>query len=148
MKIYNKHDRAGCVQLRRSRKTGTMIGVYHSEQAGLDPDGGAWSTICEKHGTICNHETLKLAKDHAPYVEWCEDCSAPEPALHPTIIEKLRGWHSPAAFCISLTDDEAQQYVDLRLLERMPGELRNFGDDKPSSEQAYRLTEKALDAIR
>lgn len=68
-------ERSGCVQLRRSRKTGTLVGIYRASEAGLDDEGGAWVTVCEDHGTLCNHETRKLAEWHAPSVDWCEDCS-------------------------------------------------------------------------
>jgi hypothetical protein len=69
--------RAGCVQLRRARSTGTLVGVYDGEQAGLDTDDGAspWSTVCEEHSTCVSHRTLALARDHAAAPEgWCEDC--------------------------------------------------------------------------
>jgi hypothetical protein len=72
---YGASDLAGCVQRRRARQTGTEVGVYHSEQAGLDPDAGDWSVVCEPHGAILTTETLKMAKRHAAApLGWCEDC--------------------------------------------------------------------------
>ncbi len=70
-------QRAGCVQLRRARATGTVVGVYDGKAAGFDHDDGAnpWSTVCETHGTIASHPTRALAVSHAADPEgWCEDC--------------------------------------------------------------------------
>lgn len=72
---YSCSGRAGCVELRRSRQSGTVIGIYVAEQAGMDPDGGPWVTICEEHGSLVNHRTLQLARDHrADPQGWCEEC--------------------------------------------------------------------------
>lgn len=65
-------------QSRRSRSTGTRVTLYdtnHQENI-FDPAGGRWVTVCEDHGAICNHQTLQLALDHMPYVQWCEECMA------------------------------------------------------------------------
>lgn len=73
-----REDRAGCRQLRRARSTGTLVGVYDGEEAGLDTDGGRWSTVCEDHGTIIAHDTLTLARYHSSAPEgWCEECMKP-----------------------------------------------------------------------
>lgn len=74
MQTYAFHSLAGCVVQRRSRRTGTLVGLYAAEQAGLDPAGGSWATVCEDHGAIANHATLNLARTHLPAVEWCEAC--------------------------------------------------------------------------
>lgn len=58
----------------KSRITGTTIIVGRADALGLDEDGGAWVTICQDHGSICNHWTLALARAHAPGGEWCDDC--------------------------------------------------------------------------
>ncbi|MFO7894800.1 MAG: hypothetical protein R6U63_13780 [Longimicrobiales bacterium] len=74
---YQHAGRAGCVQLRKAHQTGTMIGVYRNDQAGLDDDDGRlpWSTVCEDHGWIVSHPTLGQARRHAPDpLGWCEDC--------------------------------------------------------------------------
>jgi hypothetical protein len=65
---------AGEVQRRRCQVTGTIVSIYHAATAGLDPAGGPWATICQDHGTICNHRTLDLARAHATTPEWCEPC--------------------------------------------------------------------------
>lgn len=76
MKTYSAHDRAGCVQLRRARETGYLVGVYHCEQAEMDGDEGyQWATVCEEHNTVVIHSSLRLAKDHAAApTGWCEAC--------------------------------------------------------------------------
>ena len=75
MKAYRFDDRAGCLQIRRSQQTGLSVGLYHAEQAALDPDGGPWVTICETHGTLINHASLRLARYHQADPEgWCERC--------------------------------------------------------------------------
>ncbi len=77
-KLYVEAGRLGCVQLRTARETGTEVGVYRNDQAGLDDDEGRtpWSTVCEEHGEIVSHPTLRLALHHAPNpTGWCEECS-------------------------------------------------------------------------
>ncbi len=75
MKFYSHGGFAGRVQTSRARSTGAQISLYHAEQAGLCPGGGPWATVCEDHGAILNHESLKLARQwvSAPE-EWCEEC--------------------------------------------------------------------------
>lgn len=70
-------DHAGLVSWRRSRSTGTQVGVYNNAEAGLDDDGGEnpWSTVCEPHGGLVSHPTKTLALAHAPHPEtWCATC--------------------------------------------------------------------------
>ena len=70
-------DYAGLVYWRRARSTGTQVGVYNGEAAGLDTDGGEmpWSTVCEPHGGVVTHRTRAIAISHAPHPEeWCETC--------------------------------------------------------------------------
>jgi hypothetical protein len=74
------HKRPGSY-VRQSAKrhaTGTVVTIYDTNHPRnvFDPAGGRWVTVCEDHGSICNHETLALAKAHAPYAEWCEPCQA------------------------------------------------------------------------
>lgn len=69
-------SRAGCEVLRRARSTGTLVGLYRADLAGMDQSGGLWVTLCEEHGCLCNHETRPLADRHLPYPRnWCEQCS-------------------------------------------------------------------------
>lgn len=73
---YGYDGLAGCVSRHRSRQTGTLIGIYNAEQAGLDSEGDAnWYTLCEDHGESIAHRTLHLAKDFSAVpAEWCEAC--------------------------------------------------------------------------
>lgn len=74
-KLYTIKGLVGCVVQRRNRQTGTLISIYHNGQAKFDDMGGAWSTLCEEHGSICAHATLALARHFGgrPGV-WCENC--------------------------------------------------------------------------
>lgn len=67
---------AGLVYWHRSRRTGTYVGVYNGEVAGMDTGGGnPWSTVCEPHGGVVSHPTRAVAISHAPYPdEWCPTC--------------------------------------------------------------------------
>lgn len=67
---------AGLIESKKRRATRTVVSIYRAEEGGFDPDGGPYVTICEDHGTICNHRTLALARSHAPWAEWCEDCQS------------------------------------------------------------------------
>jgi hypothetical protein len=72
---YAFNGLAGCVEQRRSRITGTLAGLYQAEQAGMDPEAGKWSTVCEDHATCVNHATLAIARAHLPDpTSWCETC--------------------------------------------------------------------------
>lgn len=74
---YEFNGLAGCVVQRKSRRTGFMVGLYNATQAGMDPESGSWATVCEEHSTICNHETLMLARSHlGDPTMWCELCQA------------------------------------------------------------------------
>lgn len=77
-------DSAGLRSWHKSRATGTYVGVYDGIPAGMDTDGGRWQTVCEPHGGIISHQTLELARGHAPRPDqWCEYCMGliPEPEL-------------------------------------------------------------------
>ena len=73
LRTWVRND-SGLIQRRKSKKYGVLVSIYEAEKAGFDPDGGPFVTFCEEHGSLCNHETLRLALDHAPHCEWCEDC--------------------------------------------------------------------------
>lgn len=72
-----RRTRAGCRQLRKARSTGTVVGIYRADEAGLDDGEGEepYSTICEEHSFVVSHRTLELARWHASSPEdWCEPC--------------------------------------------------------------------------
>lgn len=59
----------------KNRESGTTIVIVKADAAGLDPDGGPYVTICEKHDTCVNHETLHIAKHFMRHpTVWCEPC--------------------------------------------------------------------------
>lgn len=69
----------GLIGYARARTTRTHVGIYDGEEAGLDTDGGRYTTICEEHGRLVSHATIALARQHAPHPEeWCEVCSGVE----------------------------------------------------------------------
>ena len=59
----------------------TWVGVYDGGPADMDTAGGRWQTVCEKHGSICSHATLALARlfYEGDPGEWCEECDPREP---------------------------------------------------------------------
>jgi bifunctional non-homologous end joining protein LigD len=64
-------------QRRRSRALGVEVTVYdaaHPDSVFSADDGGRWITMCE-HGLFVQHDTLKLARHHAPAPDgWCGTC--------------------------------------------------------------------------
>lgn len=65
-------DGAWIYHAKRNRQTGTEVVALYSPYA--DPDN-PWETICVTHGTVCSHETRKLALRFVPVpAEWCEQC--------------------------------------------------------------------------
>jgi hypothetical protein len=66
---------AGCVSQRRSRATGTLVGIYRAAQAGLEDDPATpWCVVCEEHHTLACVETLALARASRDPREWCDEC--------------------------------------------------------------------------
>jgi hypothetical protein len=76
VKQHSYNGLAGCVKQSRSRLTGTLVGLYHGEQSGLESDPNCiWVTVCEEHSTLVGHQTLVLAKSWmADPSGWCDDC--------------------------------------------------------------------------
>lgn len=73
---YGHNGFAGCVTQRRCRATGSLVGVYRNDQAGLDA-AEPWSAVCEDHGIAQAFDRLDLAQDHARNpAEWCAECRA------------------------------------------------------------------------
>jgi hypothetical protein len=62
---------AGPIKSARARSSGTLVQVWRSVDFG-DEQSAPWVTVCE-HGSICEHDTRKLALDlSAAPEEWCE----------------------------------------------------------------------------
>lgn len=55
------------------------MGVYKAEEAGMDPDGGKWATVCEEHSTILNSDTRAGAEAAASWPDWCGECQVKLP---------------------------------------------------------------------
>lgn len=74
-RVREREERDGCVQLRRCRATGTVVGVYRSVAAGIETDPELpWSTVCEEHHTVVCSATRQLAEVAACYPDFCEEC--------------------------------------------------------------------------
>lgn len=75
VKQYSRNGLKGCVQQFRARATGTLVGVYHAEQAGIAAEPGSpWVTVCEEHSTMVLHSSLAQArKVHDPKA-FCDAC--------------------------------------------------------------------------
>lgn len=72
---------AGLRSIAVRRSTGTLVGVYQAQEAGLedDADAGRYATVCEPHSRLVLHDTRQLAEDHATCPEgWCGVCSGSE----------------------------------------------------------------------
>ena len=67
---------AGYMASRHNKKNDAWYVLYNAKEAKLDTTGGNYATVCEKHNTICNHRTKKLALYHLPVGDWCEDCQS------------------------------------------------------------------------
>ena len=79
-KRYAFNDLAGCVVQRISRKTKTLVGLYSSEQSGMEIDPEwPWSTVCEEHNTLVSHGSLAAARATLPDpTNWCDECREAE----------------------------------------------------------------------
>jgi len=77
-KLYGLDGFAGLVQKMRAHSTGTEVGLYAADQAGMESDPETpWCTVCEEHNTLVCHSTLALARSHAADpAGWCEECRA------------------------------------------------------------------------
>jgi len=76
VQAYSHDGLVGCVERRRSRHTGTEVGLYHGEQSGMERDPESpWVTVCEVHNTLVAHASLALARSHLPRPDgWCDEC--------------------------------------------------------------------------
>jgi hypothetical protein len=75
MRAVDMASRAGCVQLRRCRQTGHLVGVYRSLEAGIESDPDLpWSTVCEEHSTVVCSATRHAAELAASWPDFCDEC--------------------------------------------------------------------------
>jgi hypothetical protein len=73
--MSEKVKEAGLIERRRCRLTGLQVGLYNGLKSGFDADEESpWVTMCEEHGNLVNHQTLRLARSHMVVPEWCEEC--------------------------------------------------------------------------
>jgi hypothetical protein len=56
------------------RLTKSLYYIALATDEGLDPTGGEWVTICEKHRAILNSRTKRQAEAAARYPDFCADC--------------------------------------------------------------------------
>jgi hypothetical protein len=73
---------AGLVSYHRARSTGTQVGVYKANEAGMEDDPATpWATVCEPHAGVVCHTTRADAMAAAPYPnQWCPTCQEEPPA--------------------------------------------------------------------
>jgi hypothetical protein len=76
---YHYDGLAGCITHIKAHN-GADVRVWKATEAGYDPEGGPFVTVCHTHGTIHNWPLLRDAIRRAPLTEWCEEChqAAPE----------------------------------------------------------------------
>lgn len=104
---YHFNDLAGCVVQSKSRETGTLVGLYHSLQSGMESDPELpWTTVCEEHNTLVSHPSLQTAKNSLPFpTSWCDDCRQKEKEMLPNahtyaIVEHpTEAWHRTECTC-------------------------------------------------
>ena len=72
---------AGLVAFRKARSTGTHVGLYQAQEAGIERDPEyPWATVCEEHGGLMLHPTRTLAEGWLSHPEdWCPVCMGQEP---------------------------------------------------------------------
>lgn len=68
---------AGLLDQRKARSTGATVSLYDGEAAGLDTEGGPYSTVCEDHAACVAHATLAIARSWLSMPEeWCDSCQS------------------------------------------------------------------------
>jgi hypothetical protein len=66
---------AGCVEEKRTKSTGTHVGVYQAHQLGLKLGRTRWLVECEEHGEVRSTRSLVDARRRARApMSWCEGC--------------------------------------------------------------------------
>ena len=100
----NRYRRHFASQVSINKASGTKILVSQTEDPGAYENGLKWQTACLDHATVCNHRTLRLARDWATQPDWCGPCQH--------II-----WHedAPIEECLAENFDCAYDPYDLSL---------------------------------
>lgn len=82
MKLYQHNGLRGCVKQFKSPYTGTLVGIYHGAQGGIDIDPEyPWVSVCEEHNTCVSHRTLAMARLERDPCEFCEVCRKKYPTV-------------------------------------------------------------------
>lgn len=74
-------NRAGLVETRRARLTGTQVSIYDNRVAMFDDptdDEMRYFLVCEDHSRLVGVPTLTDARGHLPTVSWCGVCHGTE----------------------------------------------------------------------
>jgi hypothetical protein len=73
-------DGSGAVLFRKARSTGTHVGLYRSDESGIESDPDyPWSIVCEEHAGVTCHRTRKDAESYLSHPEeWCPTCQEHE----------------------------------------------------------------------
>jgi hypothetical protein len=69
-------NHAGIAAYRKVRSTGTHVGLYKADDAGIESDPRTpWATVCIEHGGVVCYETRKAAESYVAHPEqWCPVC--------------------------------------------------------------------------
>jgi hypothetical protein len=69
-------NHAGIVLYRKARSTGTHVGLYKADEAGIESDPESpWATVCEEHGGVVCHANRRNAESYLSHPEeWCPVC--------------------------------------------------------------------------
>jgi hypothetical protein len=90
-------DRVGCLALRRNRESGTVVGLYLANEAGIESDPRLrYATVCETHDTVVCHERKTDAAYWLRHPKtWCEFCQDPDAQEEAVMVRNLlerEGW--------------------------------------------------------
>jgi hypothetical protein len=72
------------ITTRTERATGAILTIGTAVELGVDPDGGKWVVVCEKHATLVNVATKAHAMSTSAR-DFCDTCleAAEEATLSP-----------------------------------------------------------------
>ena len=74
-RIEEAKTEQGCRKAFIAKSTGTLVMIIDDRQWQMCNETFRWVTLCEDHGGLCTHETLKDAQDWSTSPEqWCWVC--------------------------------------------------------------------------